>query len=166
MKNRIKLCLKIAWLTAAWMILLGANLCTSDLACFASDDTAMFLMLLLSFPAGVLSLIASAIILELGSGNYLQDYFVFWLMLTIAGYFQWFVVVPSVFANSELILLNLGKATPDFSCAPQSETQSQTQREPPTRTHEQPRRPRRPKRIAAFDKHGRTPLERALGKHL
>lgn len=137
----------------------------TDEACFISGETMMPLMFLLSFPASVPFAFAAAAMLDGTSIHYPDQYITFWLMMTVGGYLQWFVIVPRVLAKPELTLLNLGEATPVvLSSSPQG--QSQTQQEPQTRAHEQPQRPRRPKRIAAFDKDGRTPLERALWKCL
>jgi hypothetical protein len=166
MKSRIKLCLKTAWLTTALVILLvGTNNCMStDKACLASGETMFLFMFLLSFPTGILFAFAAAIMLGGESIHYPVDFFTFWLMMTIGGYLQWFVVVPRVRAKPELTLLNLREATPVPSIVSQREIQEQTQSELQTRALEKPRQSRRRKRIAAFDKYGRTPLERALAK--
>lgn len=166
MKSRIKLCLKTAWLTTALVILLvGANhRMSTDKACLASGETMFLFMFLLSFPAGIPFALAAVIMLGGASIHYPEDFFTFWLMMTIGGYLQWFVVVPRVLVKPELTLLNLREATPVLSNSSQKETQGQTQSELQTHTVEKSRQTRRPKRIAAFDKYGRTPLERALAK--
>ncbi|HEX6190073.1 MAG TPA: hypothetical protein VFZ40_18485 [Pyrinomonadaceae bacterium] len=152
MKNRIKLCLQVAWLTSAFVVLvMGLNLCAAtDQACFDAGDRMFLTMTVLSFPAGILgAMVASSYLWPLDSVDQLNDYVTFWLMMAGAGYLQWFVIIPRIFAKPKITTLNL-EATKTLAKVPAVEIP----RPPLTR--------KRIRRIPPYDKRGRTPLERAM----
>lgn len=141
--GRVKLCLKVAWLTAA-VVILGFGVNTGE-TMFAS-------MMFLSFPASILCALVALLFLQHASLDSLPIYFTVWLILTSGGYLQWFVIVPQLFEKDELILLDLGP----------EKIKSEAIAEPDQPVVPRPKK--RIRRIAAFDRRGRTPLERALGR--
>jgi hypothetical protein len=154
MKARLKLSLKIAWLTAAIVILLmGTNLCAStDQSCFDAGETMFFLMFWLSFPTGVLFLLVSLFFIGVESVHYPSDYITMWLIMACGGCLQWYVLIPRIFARPEFTVLKLEQkdVIPKMATA---KLRSAT------------RHPKI-KPIRAFDKRGRTPLERAMSHRL
>ena len=160
MKNRLKLCLQVAWLTSAFVVLaMGFNFCAAtDRACFDAGDRMFLMMAVLSFPAGIFGLmVASFILWPLESVDQLNDYVTFWLTMAGAGYLQWFVIVPRLFAKPKITTLNLAATQPPNLEATKTATKVVAVEVPrPRRTR------RRNRRIAAYDKRGRTPLERAM----
>jgi len=185
MKSQIKLCLKIAWLSAAIIILLMVtNLCTSsDQACFQGGESMFSLMFWLSFPASLVFSFASLIFLDSGSIHYPSDFITAWIVMTCGGVLQWFVIVPRLFQKPSFTLLNLKasqavlRADADESRANRSDqvvqavaivnTNSELQASAEPRAVKLPRsRTKTSKAIRSFvpfDKKGRTPLERVIG---
>ncbi|MFY9619365.1 MAG: hypothetical protein WAM70_21110 [Pyrinomonadaceae bacterium] len=98
MENRIKLCLQVAWVTMAFVVLaMGFNVCAdTDQACFDVGGRLLFTMMVLSFPAGFLSVVATLLLFGDASGEHLNDYLLFWLILSGAGYLQWFACAEVV----------------------------------------------------------------------
>ncbi|HEX5703344.1 MAG TPA: hypothetical protein VFX97_09125 [Pyrinomonadaceae bacterium] len=166
MKNRIKLCLQVTWVTAVFVVLaMSFNFCAAtDHACFEAVDRMFLMMMVLSFPAGIIGLgVASFFLWPLLSVDQLYDNSIFWLAMAGAGYLQWFVILPRVFTKRKFTTLNLretktglGETKTDFE-EPKKVVQV-TPREVPRLTRTQ----RQIRRIRAYDKLGRTPLERAL----
>lgn len=173
MKSRIRLSLQVAWVTAASVILLmGFNNCAAtDQACFDATDRLVFPMFVLSFPTGFFA-VAGALLLfgPLNSVDYLNDSVSPWLILSCAGYVQWFVLVPRLFAKPNFITLGLNERPaaleridlrnhehghPGVGAADLKE--STTAAAPLRRP-----KPKRVRLIPPYDKRGRTPLERAL----
>ena len=152
MKNRIKLCLQVAWLTSAFVVLaMGFNFCAAtDQACFEAGDRMFLAMAVLSFPAGILGMIVAEFFLwPLTNVDQLNDYVTFWLTMAGAGYLQWFVIIPRLFAKPKITTLNL-EATKTIAKVTAAEAPCP------------PRKRKRIRRIVAYDKRGRTPLERAM----
>ena len=121
----------------------------------------MFLMMvMLSFPAGIIALgVASFFLWPLLSVDQLYEYSMFWLAMAGAGYLQWFVILPRLFAKRKFTTLNLGETKTDFG-EPKTVVQV-TPAEIP-----RPRRTlRRSSRIPPYDRLGRTPLERAMSSN-
>ena len=152
MKNRIKLCLQVAWLTSMFVVVvMGLNLCAAtDQACSDARGRMFLAMAVLSFPAGFLSVVVTLFFLGPPSGDQFNVFLVFWWIMGGAGYVQWFVLVPRLFAKPEFTRLNL---------------EQKTKRDKETMTEIPAPRPRKIKRvrlIRAYDKRGRTPLERAM----
>ena len=151
-KNRIKLCLQVAWLTSVFVVLvMGFNICAAtDQACFDAGGRMLLTMVVLSFPAGILGVVLTLFFLgPLASVDQLNDHVTFWLIMAGAGYLQWFVIVPRLFAKPNITTLKLEE----------TKTVAQVtavEIPPPTRKR------RRIRRIPAYDKRGRTPLERAM----
>ena len=143
MRGHIKLCLITAWLTAALLVLLmGTNLCVStDEACLAAGETMFLLMLLLSFPTGIVFLFISMFFLETDSVHYPSDYIIAWFIMTCGGCLQWFIVVPRLLEGRKLTI-----AVDVCSSAV--------------------RKRKLFRRIRAFDRHGRSPLERVISWRL
>ena len=159
MKNRIKLCLQVAWLTSAFVALvMGFNFCAAtDQACFDAGDRMFLTMTVLSFPAGLLgAMVASTYLWPLDSVDQLNDYVTFWLTMAGAGYLQWFVIIPRLFAKPKIITLRLGETKTALE-EPKTVVQA-----PPAVIPRPPRARKRTTRIPAYDKRGRTPLERAM----
>ena len=156
MKSRFKLCFKTAWLTAAAVALLMAtHLCSStEAACFDAGETMLLLMVIMSFPTGILSIFFLLFFFGFETGHSLSDHFTVWLVMTIGGYLQWFVLVPRWFTKPELTLLNLGQRE-SLLKAPATFT-------PPISV----RQSKRTLRTSAFDSRGRTPLERVIARRL
>ena len=163
MKNRIKLCLQVAWLTSAFVILLMVfNFCAAtDQACFAAGDRMFLMMVVLSFPAGIIGLgVASFFLWPFVSVDQLYDYSIFWLAMAGAGYLQWFVILPRLFVKSKITTLNLRETKAAFE---ETKTVAQVAGvEIPRPTRTRTRTQRTIRRIPAYDKRGRTPLERAM----
>lgn len=156
MKSPIKLCLQVAWLTSTVVVLLiGFNSCAAtDQVCFDAGGRMLLTMLVLSFPMGFLFVLVVILFLGPGGVDYLNDYVVFWLVMAAAGYLQWFVLVPRLFAKQQLITLGIEQQRPI--------TKETAAEAPPRRTA----KPARIRLIPAHDRRGRTPLERALGQRL
>lgn len=152
MWNRIKLSLQVAWVTTVVvMLFMGFNSCAAtDKACFDAGGRMFLTMFVLSFPAGIFCVVVALLFLNPVAVDYLNDYVIFWLIMSCAGYFQWFVLVPKLFAKPNLITLGIQQAN-----VPPNETAAETA---PRRT---PKR-NRVRLISPYDKRGRTPLERAL----
>jgi hypothetical protein len=153
MNSRLKLCLKVAWLTISLTIFLkGMNDCIlTNQACLAAGETMFLSMFVISFPISILCVFAALFVLGSDSPNSLSTYLTLWALLTCGGYLQWFVVVPGMFAKRDLTILNLRQEI--HQKAPSDEVQVGPAR-----------RPRKARPIVAFDRQGRTPLERALGR--
>jgi len=152
MKNRIKLSLQVAWLTAAFVVLvMGFNFCAAtDRACFDAGSRMFLTMVVLSFPSGFLGVVLTLLVLgPPASVDQLNDYVTFWLIMAGAGYLQWFVILPRLFGQPKITTLNLEETKTVAKV-----TAPELPRPPRTR--------RRIRRILAYDKRGRTPLERAM----
>ena len=165
MNSKLKLCLKVAWVTASMVILLmGTNNClATDYVCLAAGESMLVWMLVLSFPSGILSILVALIFLGFDSPDSLPTYLTLWLTMTGGGYLQWFVVTPKLFAKKELTLLSLQQK----ETANDPALRKIAAREPASEHHRAPVRIPKPFRpIRAFDRQGRTPLERALGPRL
>ena len=156
MRGHIKLCLITAWLTAALLVLLmGTNLCVStDEACLAAGETMFLLMLLLSFPTGIVFLFISMFFLETDSVHYPSDYIIAWFIMTCGGCLQWFIVVPRLLEGRKLTILDLK----------QDERSSKTIAVDVCSSAVRKRKLFR--RIRAFDRHGRSPLGRVISWRL
>lgn len=172
MKSRIKLCLQVAWVTAAWVILLmGFNNCAAtNQACFDATDSLVFPVFVLSFPTGFLAVVVLLLLFgPLESVGFIDNSPALWLILSGAGYVQWFVLVPRLFAKQSFVTLGLSErpapeeidlrklepAHPDIGAADSKESAAAPS--PLKRP-----KPKRVRLIPAYDKRGRTPLERAL----
>lgn len=163
MKNRIKLCLQVAWLTSVFVALvMGFNFCAAtDQACFEAGDRMFLIMTVLSFPAGILGMaVGSFFLWPLDNVDQLNDYVTFWVAMAGAGYLQWFVIIPRLFAKPKITTLNLA-ATKTLNLEATKTVTKMTAAEIPR----QPRTRRRTTRILAYDKRGRTPLERAMSSN-
>lgn len=153
MKNRIKLCLQVAWVTMAFVVLvMGFNLCAAtDQACFDAGGRMFLTMIILSFPSGFLSVVVTLFFFDPTTGDRLNEYMFFWWVMSGAGYVQWFVVVPRLFAKPKFTTLGLESKI--IRRATETTTEIAPLRASKTR---------RVRLIRAYDKLGRTPLERAL----
>lgn len=169
MKNRIKLCFQVAWLTSAIVVpVMSFNLCAAtDQACVDAGGRMFLVMVVLSFPAGILCVLVALLFFEPTSSDQLIEYLMFWWLMTGAGYLQWFVVVPRLFAQPNFNTLGLDQcsriekvATPEI---PTQHTPSEIALLHTSAKVPSPQIPK-PKRvlIRAYDKRGRTPLERAM----
>ena len=152
MKNRIKLCLQVAWVTTMFVVfVMGLNLCAAtDQACADAGGRMFLAMSVLSFPAGFLSIVVTLCFLDLPSGDQLNIFVLLWWIMGGAGYVQWFVLVPRLFAKAKFTTLNLAQ---DIEVEKESMTPIAAPR---------PRKTRRVGLIRAYDNLGRTPFERAM----
>ena len=152
MKNRIKLCLQVAWVTSTFMgLFMGLNLCAAtDQACSDAGSRMFLTMAVLSFPAGFLSVVVTLFFFNPPSGDQLNLFVLFWWIMGGAGYVQWFILVPKLFAKPKFTTLGLEQNI-------KLEKETATEVAPP-----RPRKTKRVRLIRAYDKLGRTPLERAM----
>lgn len=155
MKNRIKLCLQVAWVTTMFVVLvMGLNLCAAtDQVCSDAGSRMFLTMAVLSFPAGFLSVVVTLCFFDPPGGDQLNLFLLLWWIMGGAGYVQWFVLVPKLFAKPEFTRLNL-------------EHKIKLEQETMTRiAAPRPRKTNRVRLIRAYDKRGRTPLERAMSSN-
>jgi hypothetical protein len=173
MKNQLKLCLKTAWVTSlAVTLLMGVNVCSAtNAACAQSGEIVFFWTCLLSFPTGIVFLLASTIFIEKGPVFGLE-FMIAWTATFIGGFVQWFVIVPNFFAKNETITLGLHSGVPQeptptaIQTKPIVEmTRPRLDPVPETASRAQPSMGKRIRPITAFDRYGRTPLERVI-RHL
>lgn len=184
MKNQVKICLKTAWLVAAIAILLmGTTMCVSTgESCVQAGNTMFSLMLLMTFPTGIFFFLVAAIFVEPGSIHQPSDFITAWFIMMCGGLLQWFLIVPSLFEKPGLTTLNLETSAPLQSLVSQDTTlplreviqpapvAKATALESPVPVHSKAvqlvsnrTRTRKPiKSIAAFDRTGRTPLEKVI----
>src|SRR5690349_13286539 len=109
MRSKLILCLKAAWIVAAFMtVLVATTVCGSDdQACFAAGETMLLFMLLLSFPLGLVFFLISAIFVKNGGGDFASDYVFGWFIMLCGGACQWFILVPRLFAKPHFTVLDL-----------------------------------------------------------
>ncbi len=146
--------LKSFWVGLCLFILQLGLIChLTDPGFGSTQNDLLAFMGVLSFPSGAVM----AVVFE-PFFDYDPFSFTFlWFCTFVAGYVQWFVVIPEI-RDSGIISLGL-------STKPATENRSNL---PATTSNEKPARPRArkfPRRthlVRAFDKQGRTPLERAL----
>jgi hypothetical protein len=175
MMNRVKLCFQVAWLTSAFVALvMSFNLCAAtDQACTDAGGRMFLVMVLLSFPAGIFCVVAALfileVILEVSSSDQLNEYLLFWWIMAGAGYLQWFVLAPRLFGKPEFTSLGLDKVNKAEKTATQIPSPTITALSPPDTSAEirpsQLPKPKRVRRVRAYDHRGRTPLERALSSN-
>lgn len=129
----------------------GLGACLTDLyLCATAGNEMVPSMALLSFPAGLLALLFASPLVQGGTP---EGYLVTWFSMFVAGYVQWFIVVPKL-RGPHLITLGLSAATE------LNQTDSKVMESVPTRPAKSGCRRRRS--IPAYDRHGLTPLERAI----
>ena len=175
MKKQFILCVKVAWTVAALIILLMyAGACGSDnQACSLIDGTTLVLMGILTFPSGVLCVVTAAIVCGLISGEVPYAAFTTWFLMLVGGCLQWYIVVPYLLEEPRLTLLNLNSTLTEPSTRVESSEvkfTSPIEASPSTTVPaiEAPRKPlprKRHNQVLAFDKCGRTPLERVINQH-
>jgi hypothetical protein len=171
MRNKIILCLKTAWVVAAFMTLLVATtVCGSaDRGCFAAGQTMLLFMMVLSFPLGPVFLLISLIFVESPVGHFASDYAFAWFIMLCGGCCQWFILVPRLFGKPKFTLLNLKTPPNEISKrlvalpAP-ALTPSGTATETIATSRPRVRSTKRTRRVTPFDKAGRTPLERVINR--
>jgi hypothetical protein len=171
MRKQVILCLKVAWVVAALMILImGTTVCTStDEACRAVGEAMVSLMVLLTFPTGIIFFpIAMALVDSVG-GHYPSEFIIGWSVLAIGGCLQWFYIIPRLLEEPRLTLLNLSsepETLPAPTPVPVSIQPAATTSSPPANSISVAPlkiRTRKPQnQIRSFDKSGRSPLERVL----
>jgi hypothetical protein len=177
MKERIILSLKTAWLTSAIAVLfMGTNLCVStDESCVNAGETMLLLMFWLTFPTGIVSLLVSLTLIAGEKMHYPSDYITVWSVMFCAGCVQWFVLVPRIFAKPRFTVLELGVQVPRQPSIPNIRSadvgDSEAGSKQLSKSHVARVRPVKRRRqsndsIVAFDKRGRSPLERAMGPQL
>jgi hypothetical protein len=175
MRRQFILCVKVAWTVAALIILLiYAGVCESgDQACRPVGDTMLLLMGMLTFPAGLICLFVSVIVCGLLSGEYPNGDFMAWFFMICGGCLQWYIIVPILLEEPRFTLLNLNSpvaATPitvePAAVKPHSSVEASRPANaavvPAPRKHQARKRHHR---VPAFDKFGRTPLERVINRH-
>jgi hypothetical protein len=186
MSKQITICLKTAWLAGVTTVLfMGTGMCVStDTTCFEAGDTMLFLMLWLGFPTSLLFIVASQIILNVVPVHSPSDFITAWMVMAFGGFLQWFILMPRFFQKQDLTLLNLGTSATSSSVSSNHATLSSTEviqpaplqkpevlKPPPAPVQTKAvqlvsnrtrRRRKAIKSIAAFDRTGRTPLERVI----
>jgi hypothetical protein len=170
MRNKIILCLKTAWIVAAFMIVLTATaVCGSaDQACSAAADTMLLFMSLLSFPLGLVFLLISSLFVAPSAGP-ASDYAFTWFIMLCGGSCQWFILVPRLFAPPQFTVLNLRTPPNAISrslVAPPAPTPKPPEAAIETIAVSRPsvRSRKPPNRTRPFDRLGRTPLERVINR--
>ncbi len=142
---------KVKWIWIAAcvsILLLGLGAYRIEPSDGATELELLPFMLIFSFPSG---LIATVMVGPVIASEPPIQFVVFWLSMFSAGYYQWFVLLPSL-RKPEII--SLGLIESNTRCADPVVL---------TRPETKPRR-QRIRRIPAFDKNGLSPLERALHK--
>lgn len=184
MKDQVKLCLKTAWLVAAVaMLFMGTPICVSTgEACVQTGNTMLASMLLITFPTGLFFFFIVMIFVDPGRIHQPSDFITAWFIMMCGGLLQWFLMVPSLFEKPGLTTLNLETSAPLPSLGSQNGTLPLREASNPPVSKPailespppvQPKaaqvisnrtRTRRKsiKSIAAFDRTGRTPLERVI----
>jgi hypothetical protein len=141
-------------------------------------------MLWLGFPTSLLFIVASQIILNPVIVHSPSDFITAWMLMAFGGFLQWFVLVPRFFQKHEFTALKLETSVtiPSADFQASALKPSSERRQPAPVSHETvPESPppiqsktvqlvgkrirtRRKsiKSIAAFDRTGRTPLERVI----
>src|SRR5882724_402792 len=135
------------------ILLLGLGTLLVEPTGFVAFRELLPFMILLSFPAGVAAFLVAWPFVDVAPGI---DFFLLWLVAFLAGYIQWFHVVPNL-RSGGLISLSLNQ---------RAQTQPVVADEPirikqPVQPKPKIRRVREP-RVLHFDEAGRTPLERAI----
>jgi hypothetical protein len=174
MRRQFILCVKVAWTVAALIILLMyAGVCgSSDQACRPVGDTMLFLVGILTFPAGLVCLLVSVIVCGLLGGEYPTGEFMAWFLMVLGGCLQWYIIVPILLEEPRFTLLKLNSpvASTPIIVEPAAVNPNSSVEAPGPATAaalQAPRKPRprrRHNRVLAFDKFGRTPLERVINQ--
>jgi len=173
MRKRVTLCLRVAWTVAALVSapMVIAICDSSNQACRPAGDTMLWFMAILSFPAGLVCVILSAIVRGLAAGEFPSPYITGWLLLECGGCLQWYLIVPILLEEPKLTLLNLNSfsvpskiATAGVSANSPIEA-AQTLAAPLIKLPRKRRKRKRHHRVVGFDKFGRTPLERIIHRH-
>ncbi|HEU5236610.1 MAG TPA: hypothetical protein VFU37_05675 [Pyrinomonadaceae bacterium] len=186
MKKQLRICLPAVWLAAAIIILImGTDICVStDVACDQAGQTMFLLMFWLSFPTGLVFALAALIFLDSGVVHSPSDFISAWMVMAFGGLMQWLVIVPRLFEEGSLTLLNLeARAKSPCSSAEERPTKLSNEVTAPApasnptvlklptpvpakaasvaiiRTKQ---RRKTIKSISGFDRSGRTPLERVI----
>jgi hypothetical protein len=181
MKNQIKTCLKTAWMAAGIAIFfMGTTMCASTAsACVEAGKTMFALMLLITFPAGVFFFLASMIFMSADIYDP-SDFVIGWFIMMCGGLLQWFVIVPGLFEKPGFTTLNLKTAEQFPRPQDSNPTSSREPITPAAVSLESPTpvpspavhcpgtrtkaRRKAIKSVKAFDRRGRTPLERVLNR--
>ena len=186
MKKQFRICLLTAWVAAAVTILfMGTNMCVStDVACHQAGETMFVLMFWLSFPTGLVFALAGVIFLDNGVVHSPSDFIAAWMVMAFGGLMQWLVIVPRLFEEGGLTLLNL-EARAKSTCFSSEERPTRLSNEvtapaPALNPYVLKLPPPVPARAASvalsrtmqsrktikaipgFDRNGRTPLERVI----
>jgi hypothetical protein len=186
MSKQLTICMKTAWLaSAATLLLMGTGMCVStDATCFEAGDTMLFLMLWLGFPTSLGFIVGSQIILDPVMVHSPSNFITAWMLMAAGGLLQWFILVPRFLKKPDLTLLKLGTSVTlpsvgsNDAILPATEVIQSAPVQKPAILERQPApvqskavqvvrdrtRSRRKsiKSIAAFDRAGRTPLERVI----
>lgn len=150
------LIVKSAWLTAVFAIwLMGLGSCMTEPQCWFAGYTLLPFIFLLSFPGSLLFLIFNGILIGLGlafgvSAPFQYTYFA--MGAIASGYLQWFHLVPAIFGKRKLTILSLSKREIFPLAEPELKLQTPAMQAVS------------PMQALAFDKSGRSPLERAIDK--
>ena len=172
MRKQVILCLKVAWTVAALTTLFTTSaVCGfNQQACHVSGETMLLAMGFLTFPLGLICILVSVVVCGAMGSEYPSGDFTIWFIMALGGCLQWFVIAPQCLEEPTLTVLNLN-STPPPTVAPLIAANPQSLAEAPksmtTPAIAVPLRIRqrnRPNRINAFDRFGRTPLERVISR--
>src|SRR3989442_8245913 len=100
-----KLALKCAWITAViciWFMSLGS--CMTEPSCFFAQNNLFPVMILLSFPCGLLFFLVVGPFIDFYPSI---DYSLLALGVLAAGYIKWFHVISPLFGQTDITLLFL-----------------------------------------------------------
>ena len=138
---------------SASILLLGWGSCFADARCADAESTFLPFMVILSFPAGPVAILLMYLLVDGGTP---VSFTLLWMAVFLGGYVQWSMITANV-GHPQVLSLGLEQpverrvSLKECSSAPSS----------------QPKRQRKRRRlVSAFDKQGRTPLERAIRKEL
>jgi len=157
---------KCVWVSVGLFILpLGLGTFLADPVNHYGSSDLILTMLLMSFPLGPLVLLVGGLFIDVTSLSPVF-YALLWLVTFVAGYVQWFWICPALFEKSRIITLGLTPVRdPAIVVASISEqpaiVAASVKDQPALPIRARPKIRRR--RMAHFDRRGRTPLERAIG---
>ena len=78
----------------------------------------LFLMFWLTFPTGLLFIVAAGLVLNPGPVHSPGDFITAWMVMACGGFLQWFVFVPRLFEKPNLTVLNLETPVHGFDAIP------------------------------------------------
>ncbi len=146
--NTKNICRFIWVLLSLGTLQFGLGICIAGLGTLG-EETVFLLMLCLSFPSGAIM----SVFMDPPGIEGPLELSIMWLTGFVAGYLQWFVVLPAMCGRS---IITLGLSTPHVAST--ARKKSKHHASPKSKT-------KRQRVIPAFDRFGRTPVQRAIKSH-